>query len=157
MEKSDTSIHKICTKQIEKCLMDSAILKYSSIHSLENQNFKIDLNRTLNELLICSIYIDSNNWSVLTTRYLYSCINSVKTKTSMSNASLLTYGMLKVKGVITKGKIKDVNENEIEFFIEVGEASMVMVQGVRQIIVIQPMSEEQIIKQVNRWKKQIKN
>ena len=133
--------------------MESAPLKYSTIHLLENQKINIDFNKDSNELLICSVIIDPNNWSILTTRHLYSSIDSIKTKTQMSTATLVNYGMFKTEGAIVRGKVQDQSKNEIEFYVEAGESSMVMVQGVHQIIRIQPMTNEQTIKQTERWDK----
>lgn len=85
--------------------MKSAILKPSTIHLLENQKINIDFSKDSNELLICSVIIDTDNWSILTTRHLYLSIDSVKTKTQMSTATLVNYGVFKAKTAIIKGKI----------------------------------------------------
>ena len=137
--RDDSSIHKICILAIKKSLMDTAELSFTSIYENRDSKLPFQLGLNFSELPICSTIKDSDNWSILTTQRLLSKINSVFTEANMETAQNRYYGDFKgyKSEQFTLGKVENSIGEEIEYLIETGKSSMVMVQGVKKRILIQ--------------------
>jgi hypothetical protein len=94
------------------------------------------------ELMICSTIIDTDNYSILTTRRLLTKLEGQLSIEYIQGAIDKMYGDFKgyqTKG-FTFGKVQVENGNEIKYFIETGKASMIMIRAVRTVITITQMS-----------------
>lgn len=107
-----------------------------------------------NELVICSTVIDIDNFSVLTTQKLTTKEEGGFLSGNLSGATDKLYGdfkgMLK-KEPLTFGKVQLDTGNELRYFIETGNASMVMIHGVRTRIRIEGMTNSQMDKVAAIW------
>ncbi|WP_250253837.1 hypothetical protein [Chryseobacterium sp. Marseille-Q3244] len=99
---------------------------------------EISIKLTDSELLICSIIIDTNNYSILTTQKLITSENGIVNFGEIKEAEIKNYGDFKDYKTenFTFGKISLKQEKELKYFIEIGKASMVMIQGVKTLIQI---------------------
>ncbi len=92
-----------------------------------------------NELIICSIVIDSEHYSILTTQKLITNENKIENIGNVNGATLKSYGDFKgLNGEpLTFGLLQLENGTELKYFIETGKASMIMIHGLRTLIQIQ--------------------
>lgn len=120
--------------------MEDAMPKFSSIYDLDNQHFPLSLKLAQNELLICSVILNSENWSLLTSQRLISVVDKERKQINMNEAELKSYGMFKdtYKKVYTLGQLKDKKGTFFNYHIETGKASMIMVQGVKMRLLLNP-------------------
>lgn len=104
-----------------------------------------DLELAEKELIICSTVIDKNNYSILTSRQLITK-NEGQLKTGyIQGATDKLYGDFKGNkdNDFTFGQVELQNENNLNYFIETGKASMIMIQGVRTLIGITQIPNKQ--------------
>lgn len=100
------------------------------------KNYPFELHN--DELIICSIIIDTDNFSVLTTQKIITKKNGRISLGSCINATDKLYGEFKNKTKdFSLGSVELENGEILEYFIETGKASMIMIQGVRTLIQIQ--------------------
>ncbi|WP_282162144.1 hypothetical protein [Ulvibacterium marinum] len=116
----------------------------------------LNLDLTENELIICSTFIDSENYSVLTTQKLITNKNGAKHFGNLINAKDKGYGDLKgyKDDSLTLGLVELENGTELKYFIETGKASMIMIHGVRTLIRLQKMTDENIETPLRNWNRQ---
>lgn len=118
--------------------------KWTRFYS-ENAKFNglfpdIKLALSVEELVICSTVIDSENYSVLTTRNLITKDNGKIYSGNLEGARDKFYGDFKgilEKKAVTYGMVQLENGNDLKYLIETGKASMVMIHGVRTRIQLQ--------------------
>ena len=103
-----------------------------------------DIDRTLydfssfhdNELPICQTIIDSSNWTLVTTRQIFTCKGGLTKLTKADN--VLSWQWNDFKGykneLYTIGQLELVNLRQIEIFIETGKASMVMIYTITSLV-----------------------
>ncbi|GAB2825034.1 hypothetical protein [Ferruginibacter profundus] len=150
MIQSDKSRHNICVAKIKRSTIKPYDFKWTKFHdsNIEFQNLysNIPVDIADSELIICSTIIDSDNYSILTTRQLITNKNAVLKKCSVLEATNKFYGDFKgyEKKPYTFGEIKLREDNIFEYFIEVGNASMIMIHGVRTIIMTNNMTAAQV-------------
>jgi hypothetical protein len=148
MQKSDKSIHNICIASIKRSTIKPYDFKSTGFY--EGKEIFFSLYEGLindfaeEELPVCSTIIDAENWSVLTTRRLL---------TNESGQLLITTGFTKVIGisygdfkghgqqVFTLGNLRFENGTKMNYFIETGRASMVMINGIKTRIRLHHLSE----------------
>lgn len=157
MRKSDKSIHNICVTKIKRSTMKPYDFKWSTFYENDSkslfQHYPFELYDE--ELIICSTIIDSDNFSILTTRKLITNENRIVHFGSLINAKNQLYGDFKSKDEdFTFGKIELENGEILKYFIETRKASMVMIQGVKTAIDIQQMTDTQVEKIMNIWNRQ---
>ncbi len=89
-----------------------------------------------NELFICSTFIDKYNFSILTTRRLLTQLEGQLFSGNIQGATDKLYGDFKgyKDKDFTFGLVQLPNGDELKYFIETGNASMVMIHGVRIVI-----------------------
>lgn len=155
MKKTDPSIHKICVAAIKRSLMVDAELNFTQIHEGDTHSFPFDFEFFLTEIPICSTIKDKGNWSILTTQRLVSKLNNQLFETDMETSVNRFYGDFKgyKDKDFTFGKVENLKSEEIQYLIETGKSSMVMVQGVKTRIDIQQNTEQNNQTRINRWKK----
>lgn len=89
------------------------------------------------ELIICSVIIDSDNYSILTTRKLITNNKGNIESGSLINAKNKWYGEFKSKtDLYTIGEVELSTGKRLFYFVETGKASMIMIYGVRTLVFI---------------------
>ncbi|WP_435523005.1 hypothetical protein [Chryseobacterium indoltheticum] len=138
--KSDLSIHHICISSIRRSTIKPYNFKRTRFYETDSKDlfahfpFKIDEQ----ELIIYSTIIDSDNFSVLTTRKLITNENGKLQSGSLINAKDELYGDFKSKiNEFTFGNVLLENGENLKYFIETKTASMIMIRGVKTSIKIQ--------------------
>lgn len=139
MKKSDKQIHKICIRNIKKSLFNDAELKFTEFYEVTDQQLEFYDDLQTDEIAICSTKINSDNWSLLTTKRLLTKSHNNLNSAEIEFASHAKYGDFKgyKDPEFTVGRILTSEGREFEYFTETGKASMVMVQGVKTRIQIQ--------------------
>lgn len=107
---------------------------YETNSEFAHTEFQIELDE--NELIICSTFIDKDNFSILTTRKLLTQHEGQLYSENIQGAIDKLYGDFKgyKNKDFTFGLVQLQNGNELKYFIETGKASMVMIHGVRTLI-----------------------
>ena len=88
------------------------------------------------ELIVCATVINKENFSILTTQRLITRLDGVEAAGSTDGVSRLEYGDFKgyVEKDFTFGRIRLEDGTEMKYFIETGNASMVMIYGVKTLL-----------------------
>ena len=138
MTKTDKSKHMISIASIKRSISKPDLYKWTKFYEsnldFSNSEIKIELNE--NELIICSTIVNLNNYSILTTQKLITKENGTEHVGKIIGATDKGYGNFKgyKENSITFGLLKLENGTELKYFIETGNASMVMIYGIRTII-----------------------
>ncbi len=139
MTKSDKSIHSICISAIKRKTISPYDFKWTKFYesNLEFQEsypgFPIDLEN--DEQIICSVVIDADNLSILTTKRLITKENGVDISGTLTGAVNKAYNDFKsLKKLHTFGIITLQNGIDLKYFIETGKPSMVMIYGIRTLL-----------------------
>ncbi len=127
---------------------------YESNSDFQYSGLQLDLAE--NELIICSTIIDKDNFSILTTRRLFTNIDGQLSTENIQGATDKLYGDFKgyQDKAFTFGQVQLQNGNEIKYFIETGKASMIMIHGVRTLIGTAQMTNKQVDSVTRIWNKQ---
>lgn len=158
--KSDDSIHNICIAAIKRSTMKPYDFKWTKFYETDSRilfrDFPFELDEK--ELIICSTIIDSNNFSVLTSRKLITKENAIISVGSLINAEDGMYGEFKSRNdEFTFGSVYLENNEHLKYIIETGKASMIMIHGVRTAVRIQKMTAIQIKKVTDIWNHKLIN
>ncbi len=158
MTKTDKSIHNICIASIKRSTIKPYDFKWTKFYE-DNTEFPyagLEIDLMEDELFICSTFIDQNNFSIVTTRRLLTQQDGQLYSEYIQGATDKLYGDFKgyQDKDFTFGQVQVQNGNEIKYFIETGEASMVMIHGVRTLIRTTQMAHNQIEKVKRIWDKQ---
>jgi hypothetical protein len=160
MTKSDKSKHNICVASIKRSTMKPFDFRWTKFYEF-NSDFEdaypdLQLNFAEDELIICSTVIDHNNFSILTTQKIITKDKGLDTTGSLEGATDKFYGNFKdyKNALFTFGQIQLHNGSELNYFIETGRASMIMIHGVRTLIKIQQMTKAQVDKVTGIWNNQ---
>jgi len=129
----------------------------NSVFTDSYPNIPIDLWE--NELVICSTVIDSNNFSILTTQKLITKENGALNSETLVGAIDKSYGDFKgyKSGSSTFGIVQLQNGKDLNYFIEIGKASMIMIHGVRTIIKSESMTDKQANNVAKIWNRRTHN
>ena len=140
MKKTDKSKHNICIAAIKRSTIKPYDYKFTKFYE-SNEEFPyndIDINLRENELIICSTVINANNYSVLTTQRIITNKNNIVATGELTNSKDKGSGMFKsMKDDFVFGSITLENGSDLEYFIETGKASMIMINGIKTLISIQ--------------------
>lgn len=99
------------------------------------QNFPIDFAEE--ELIICSVIIDPDHYSILTTRKLITNNKGNIESGSLINAKNKWYGEFKSKtDLYTIGEVELSTGKRLFYFVATGKVSMIMIYGVRTLVFI---------------------
>jgi hypothetical protein len=161
MTKSDKSKHNICIASIKRSTIRPYDFKWTKFYE-SNLDFHYpgllpDLSE--NELIICSTVIDRENYSILTTQRLITRHSGQESAGNIEGATNKRYGDFKgyKDKLFTFGQIQLQDGADLEYFIEIGKASMVMIHGIRTLIRTQEMTSIQVDKVTKIWNKQNEN
>lgn len=140
--KSDKSKHNICIASIKRSTMSPHDFKWTKFYE-SNLDFSysgLQLDLTEHELVICSTAIDDDNFSILTTQRLITREKGETVFGAIEGAKDNIYGDFKENHgePFVFGEISLKNGIGQKYFIETGNASMVMIYGVRTLIGISP-------------------
>lgn len=127
-----------------------------------NSDFRytgMQLDLAENELIICSTVIDKDNYSILTTRRLFTNVDGQISTGNIQGATDKRYGDFKgyKDKAFTFGQVQLQNGNELRYLIETGRASMIMIHGVRTLIGTTQMTHKQVDSVTRIWNKQTEN
>ncbi|WP_299619311.1 hypothetical protein [uncultured Tenacibaculum sp.] len=140
MKKTDKSKHNICIAAIKRSTIKPYDYKFTKFYE-SNEEFPyndIDINLRENELIICSTVVNANNYSVLTTQRLITNKNNIVATGELTNSKDKGSGMFKsMKDDFVFGSLTLENGSDLEYFIETGKASMIMINGIKTLIGIQ--------------------
>ena len=157
MTKSDKSIHNICIASIKRSTIKPYDFKWTNFYD-SNLDFNSTYPELLiefaeNELIISSTVIDMNNYSILTTKRLYTIEKGILNSGDLINAIDKFYGEFKGidNSLFTFGLVQLESGHNLKYFIETGKASMVMIHGVRTVIRSQQMAKIQVGKVTKIW------
>ena len=140
--KTDASIHNICIAAIRRHTIPEAIPEFqftsfypTPAHVINELSDKLNVTLHNIELCLCSTIIDAQNWSVLTTQRMITCIDGKQQEGNMWEAKWSDQGKLKdFRNPINQGKITFKDGSEMPFIYENGKASMVMIYGVKTLM-----------------------
>ncbi|HBV14971.1 MAG TPA: hypothetical protein DEB71_06470 [Chryseobacterium carnipullorum] len=139
MKKSDQSLYNICIASIKRKTMKPYDFRWTQFYDLDShpkllfQNFPIDFAEE--ELIICSTLIDPDHYSILTTRKLLTNNKGNIESGSLINAKSKWYGEFKSKtDPYSLGEVELVTGERLDYFVETGKASMIMIYGVQTLI-----------------------
>lgn len=158
MTKTDKSIHNICIAAIKRATIKPYDFKWTRFYE-SNADFpytSLISDLAESELVICSTIIDEDNYSILTTKRLLTKQNGELSVENIKGAKDKLYGDFKGykdKG-FTFGKVLLQSGNEMNYFIETGNASMVMIHGVRTLLWATELTGDQMTKATRIWDKQ---
>jgi hypothetical protein len=160
LTKTDKSIHNFCSASIKRSTIKPYDFKWTRFYE-SNCDFPysaLQLNLSENELIICSTVIDSDNYSILTTRRLITKQDGQLNEGDIQSATDRLYGDFKgyKDKLVTFGQVRLKNEKELRYFIETGKASMVMIHGVRALLRITQMTNNQVYNVTRNWNKRNK-
>ena len=158
MRKTDKSIHNISIASIKRSTFKPYDYKWTKFYE-SNSEFTysgLKLELIEDELIICSTFIDSENYSILTTQKLITNENGIENTGNVIGATLKPYGDFKgIDGkALTFGIVQLENGTELKYFIETGKASMIMIHGIRTLIRTQQMTDKNIENVTRVWKSQ---
>lgn len=154
MTKTDKSKHNICIASIKRSTFKPYDYKFTKFYE-SNDEFpysEIGFELKENELIICSTVIESNNYSILTTQRLITNKAGIKTIGELINSKDNGCGMFKsTKDDFVFGSISLEGGIDLEYFVESGKASMIMIHGVRTLIKTQEMTSKNIENVTRIW------
>jgi hypothetical protein len=139
--KSDTSIRNICIASIKRKIIDPS--NFSLTRMFETEAFPEIHNGTFklsdvyeNELPISQTIVDRNNWTLVTTRQIITCIDGL-TQVTKAN-SVLSWDWNDFKGYDNKsftiGQLQLGDQKKIEIFIETGKTSLVTIYAIMVLV-----------------------
>lgn len=144
MKKSDEKIHRICIRSIKRSTIKPYHFNWTKFYENKKEfefiRYNLIKNYLENELPICSVVINEQNWSLLTTQRIITMESSNYSEMSISESSRLLYGDFKgyEKQRHVFGEIESkIDGQKMNYFIETGSASMVMIYGIQTIYQIQ--------------------
>lgn len=154
---NDKSLHAFCMAAIKKSTVKPYDFKYTSFYE-HNSDFPYpDLQITWNkdELFVCSVVIDHNNFSILTTQRLLTKQNGQLYLGRLKGATSKSVGDLRDHRDkdLAIGIIQLQNGNELPYFIETRYASMVIAHGIRTLLQANDMTAIQVEKVTRIWTK----
>lgn len=159
MTKTDKSKHNICIASIKRKTIKPYDFQWTKFYE-SNAEFPysgLKLNLTENELIICSTVIDFENYSILTTQKLITVKDEVENIGSLINAEDNEYGDFKSQTeAFTFGSITLQNGSNLEYFVETGNASMIMIYGVRTLLRTQELTVQNIENLTRVWNRKNK-
>ena len=127
---------------------------YKSNSDFNYSGLQLDLIQ--DELILCSTFIDVDNYSILTTRRLVTKQNGQTQTGNIEGATDKMYGDFKgyKDKLFTFGHIQLQDGTDLSYFVEAGKASMIMIRGVRTLIKMNEMTGVQVDKTTKVWNKQ---
>jgi hypothetical protein len=148
MTKSDKSKHNICIASIKRSTIKPYDFKWTKLYETNSDfnYFGLHLDLSETELIICSTVIDADNYSILTTQRLITKQNGQEGSGNIDGATDKSYGDFKgyKDRNFTLGQIQLQNGTDLKYFVETGNASMIMIHALRALIRTQGMTATQV-------------
>jgi hypothetical protein len=146
MTKSDKSKHSICIASIKRSTIKPYDFKWTKFYE-SNSDFPysgLQFDLIQDELIICSTVIDGDNYSILTTRRLITKQNGQTQNGNIEGAIDKLFGDFKgyIGKTLTFGQIQLQSGVDLNYHIETGKASMIMVQGIRTLLKVNQMTDK---------------
>lgn len=136
--KDDTSRHSVVLAAIKRKTDAPYDFKWTRLYNSNSDFASVEIELVLQEyeLIICSVIIDSSNYSILTTRRLVTVVDNIDSSCALVGAKDKGYGDFKgyLDDSITFGSIECTDGTNLKYFIETGAASRAMIYGVRTSI-----------------------
>lgn len=106
-----------------------------------------------NELPIAMTLVDSNNWTLVTTKQIVSNINGEIKQTLAKNVTQRKWNDFKgyKETSTTLGQLTLDDNTTLDIFIETGNASMIIIYGIMMLTGQETSTEEQINKTLSRY------
>ena len=129
-------------------------------YNLDFPYSELHLDLTANELIICSTFIDADNYSILTTQQLITkhdgqtCTGNIEGATNKVTDNLHADFKGHKGKLFTFGHLQLENGTDLKYFVETGNASMVMTDAVRTLIRTKQMTDIQVDKLARNLSKQ---
>lgn len=124
-------------------------------------NLLMDIDETIssafghieNELPIALTHVDQNNWTLLTTRQIISNINGDLKQTLTENVIQRNWNDFKgyKDKSTTLGQLTLADNTILDFIIETGKASMIIIYGIMTLTGKETSTEEQVNKTLSRY------
>lgn len=137
MRKADKSIRNITLAKVKRSLMADAVCKFTRIYDNETMaEVSFTQNAATGELPIACTYIDTNNFTLITTRRIFTTKGSLKYSVPFQNIKTYNFGDFKgMRGnPVTIGSVTTINGENFPVLIESGKPSMVVVNAVGTIL-----------------------
>lgn len=158
MNKADESIRRICIASIKRHTCKPIAYPLTSIYETESI-YEMDnvissaISYQDNELPIALTFVDSNNWTLLTTRSIISTIDGLTKHALSRNVVHSTWGDFKgyKDKPTTLGRLTLSDYSTLDVLTETGYASMIMIYGIMTLIGKETSNEEQINKTLSRY------
>ena len=160
MQKTDESIRRICIASIKRHTFKPIEYPLTRIFETElmtgvDKEIVSSFNFQNEELPIALTYVNTDNWTLLTSRQIISKIKNIVQQTSAK--SVAGWRWNDIKGyrdkTVTVGRLTLHDSSNVEILIETSYASMIMVYGIMTLTGQETSSEEQINKTLSRYEK----
>lgn len=158
LTRSDQVTHTFVIYEIKRSLFKPIdYFKWTKFYE-SNSEFvqfspEIQLDLKENEFIICSTFIDTDNYSLLTTQRIVIKENSIEEIGEMAGATTHNYpfyiGLEKFNYVV--GTVLLQNGNEFRHFIEAGKAAAVMIYGIRTLVWSHELTDKQMLNLMRIW------
>lgn len=136
MRKTDISIKNISIASIKRHTIPPIDFDFSTIYEdeeqIDNEKIREQIELDKNEELICSSIINDSVWSILTSRRIITLEGVGKVQHELKGLIQRNAGDFKgwSKQKYTKGFLQFDDGKIIPYFIETGNASMIMIYGI---------------------------
>lgn len=137
MRKSDKSIRNITLAKVKRSLMADAVCKFTKTYDTETMADAPFLeNAETEELPIACTYIDINNYTLITTRRIFTVEDCLKHTVLFQDIKAYKFGDFKGMrdNPVTIGNVTTFNGESFPFLIERGKPSMVVVNAVGTLL-----------------------
>ena len=129
-KKTDSSIKDISTAAIRRSSID--LDKWARTKLIND--FPLDIKPTDDELPVVYLFIDNNNWTLITTRQIVGHLNSVKRKVAFDELDDFVWGDYKSKTADkTIFRTTNFQGEQNDFYMETGYPSMAIIKAVSTI------------------------
>lgn len=147
--KSDRSIRDICIAAIKRKTIKPYDFAFTRF--FEKETFA-QIDRTFfsmadfndDELPISQVVIDLNNWTVVSTGKIVSCINGKQTIVFPENVVSWDWALFKNESPFVNGKLYSKDGESFEFFIETGRASIVQINSISTLVNLKAEAAKEI-------------
>lgn len=161
MTKTDQSKHNICLAAIKRKTIKPYDFKWTRFYESNAEFAYVGLPFDLaeNELYICSVMIDADNYSILTTQRLITTEKGQMSIGIIEESKINGFGDFKGHddGPLTLGQLLLSDGFILNYFMETGRASMVMIHALQKLFWTKNLTVVQIEKVTRIWNKQNDN
>ena len=139
--KTDASIRNISVAAVKRSIRQGLVSTSTKIYEGETIPEGIDSIFNLiafyeGELPISHTVIDAENWTLVTSRRIISCIGGIINVAEAANVKYWDWGDFKASGKTdyTQGYVKLDDDEKVEILIETREASMIIIYSIMTLV-----------------------